>query len=435
MADEAFALSPISARAAQPSEEDYDAISQAFMETSRGRWFLGEYAKRNRNADTSMVLEAVARLEENLAAQRQPEPAPDNGLKEALAAIRSAVDAARVAALDGLALEERLGPVRKGSRIIREIAWRWREIGADGRICDLIDSQINAIEGACGEIASINPLVAFDVIERQLAELGGSEAASAAPQAAAEDSPSAAAPPAPSDEMLAALVEPLQTAASAAAPADDSEATVRASSVLAEQAIATAEAADVMTETVDATAETADLTPGTVDAMVESADPTLETTDAMAETADLAAEIADAMAETADAADEPVGLTAEAADAQDDAILDMIALEMAADDPPDYDEVADIESAEITVAELAQDEPVSVAPEPEPESEPEPMAAAVEPPAVEASLQPALHAAEEPSLGASLISRGILNRPQAAGADPLAPIRRMSQAEKIAFFS
>ena len=97
MADEAFALSPISARAAQPSEEDYDAISQAFMETSRGRWFLGEYAKRNRNADTSMVLDAVARLEENLAAQRQPQPAPDNGLKEALAAIRGAVDEARVA--------------------------------------------------------------------------------------------------------------------------------------------------------------------------------------------------------------------------------------------------------------------------------------------------------------------------------------------------
>ena len=80
MADEAFALSPISARAAQPSEEDYDAISQAFMETSRGRWFLGEYAKRNRNADTRMVLDAVARIEENIAAQRQPPPAADNGL-------------------------------------------------------------------------------------------------------------------------------------------------------------------------------------------------------------------------------------------------------------------------------------------------------------------------------------------------------------------
>ncbi|MDO9062680.1 MAG: hypothetical protein Q7U92_27145, partial [Bradyrhizobium sp.] len=319
MADEAFALSPISARAAQPSEEDYDAISKAFMETSRGRWFLGEYAKRNRNADTSMVLEAVARLEENLAAQRQPQPA-DNGLDEALAAIRGAVNQARVAALDGLALEEKLGPVRKGSRIIREIAWRWREIGADGRICDLIDSQIGAIEAACGEIASINPLTAFDVIERQLAELSGGEAA-ASPQAPAGDTPSASAPPAPSDEMLAALVEPLETATSAAASADDSEAAVRASSVLAEQAIATAEAATTVAETAE------------VALAVETQDAMVETADAMAETADIAVEAVDAMAETDDDATEPQGLAGEAADAEDNAILDMIALEMAADDP------------------------------------------------------------------------------------------------------
>ncbi len=71
MADEAFALSPISARATLPSEEDYAAIAEAFMETSRGRWFLTEYAKRNRNADTRMVLDAVARIEQNLAAQRE----------------------------------------------------------------------------------------------------------------------------------------------------------------------------------------------------------------------------------------------------------------------------------------------------------------------------------------------------------------------------
>ena len=71
MANEAFALSPISARAALPGEEDYAAISEAFMETSRGRWFLTEYAKRNRNADTRMVLDAVARIEQSLAAQKE----------------------------------------------------------------------------------------------------------------------------------------------------------------------------------------------------------------------------------------------------------------------------------------------------------------------------------------------------------------------------
>ena len=50
MADDVFALSPIAARPVMPGDADYDAIRDAFMETSRGRWFLAEYAKRNRNA-------------------------------------------------------------------------------------------------------------------------------------------------------------------------------------------------------------------------------------------------------------------------------------------------------------------------------------------------------------------------------------------------
>jgi hypothetical protein len=107
----------------------------------------------------------------------------------------------------------------------------------------------------------------------------------------------------------------------------------------------------------------------------------------------------------------------------------MIALEMAADDPSDSDDISETGSAEAPTAELAPADPVSVAPEPEP------IAAMEEPRAAEPSLQPALQASAEPSLGSSLIERGILSRPQAAGSDPLAPIRRMSQAEKIAFFS
>ena len=283
MADEAFALSPISARAAMPSEEDYDAIRQAFMETSRGRWFLGEYAKRNRNADTSMVLEAVARLEENLAAQRQPQPAPDNGLKDALAAIRSAVDEAKLASLatlDGLALEDKLAPIRKGSRIIREIAWRWREIGADGRICDLLDSQVGAIEDACGHLASIDPLAAlssgFDVIERQLAELGGGEAVAASPQAAAEHVAPASAAPAPAEEMTAAEPQPVETVAAI----DDSEAAATTASVLAEQAIATAEAAEATAEIVHDVAATADIPAEAIEATAGSAEVTAGTVDA-----------------------------------------------------------------------------------------------------------------------------------------------------------
>src|ERR1700721_735099 len=96
MADDAFALSPISARAALPSEADYDAIQEAFMETSRGRWFLGEYAKRNRNADTKMVLDAVARVEETITAQKKP--VRDPLLDQALTSLRMALGQAREAA-------------------------------------------------------------------------------------------------------------------------------------------------------------------------------------------------------------------------------------------------------------------------------------------------------------------------------------------------
>jgi hypothetical protein len=346
MADEAFALSPISARAAQPSEQDYEAISEAFMETSRGRWFLGEYAKRNRNADTRMVLDAVARIEESLAAQRQP--APESGLAEALIAIRGAVDQARAtasAALDSLALEENLAPVRKGARVIREIAWRLREIGADGRICDLIDSQLSVIQAGCGQISSTGPRtalsVAFDLIEQRIEEFGGSD--TPAPQAAEE---AFAAPyPDPSDQMTAAAAEEIH--ATAATATDNAEAAISTEAIPAEAAEATAEAAD----------------------------------------------------------------------AHDEAVLEMIALEMAAPDPPDADDTSEIDTDEIHVREPPPADPEIIA------ERSGPMAAPAQPPTI------------QPSLGSTLIANGIVRRRHTADSDPLAPIRRMSQAEKIAFFS
>ena len=41
----------------------------------------------------------------------------------------------------------------------------------------------------------------------------------------------------------------------------------------------------------------------------------------------------------------------------------------------------------------------------------------------------------ETSIGAAVLASGILNKPKPPADDPLAPIRRMSQAERIAFFS
>lgn len=353
MADEAFALSPISARATQPREEDYEAISDAFMETSRGRWFLGEYAKRNRNADTSMVLDAVARIEENLAAQRQL--APDDGLMEALAAIRSAVDEARVAAaaaLDSVAPEKNLAPIRKGTRVIREISWRWREIGADSRICDLLDSQVGAIDASCEKISSTGSeaalSAAFDLIAQRIAAFDDSY--TTYPRAANEAVPPPI--PTPADEMpAAAMAEAAQTAAETAA------------------------------------------------------EPTTDAADAQGTAQDAAEDTAD-----------------------DDAVLDMIAFEMALPDPTDIDDPPDIEADDIHVAQSPLARAEIVAPLPEPMVAPAP-------PIVEPSPELSTEPSPELSLGSTLIANGIVRRSTPAASDLLAPIRRMSQAERIAFFS
>jgi hypothetical protein len=334
MADEAFALSPISARAAMPGEADYDAINAAFMETSRGRWFLSEYAKRNRNADTHMVLDAVARIEQNLAAQK--DAAPEHRLAEALAAIGEAVDEARAAAsaaLGDAAADESLAPIRRGAQVIRETLSRLRDIGADGRIYDLMDSAVAAIEAGCEQLASDDAKAAlsaaFDLIDQRIKGFADDDAQSSVREAP----PSATA----GSEALAATAE-----------------AVPPSEVAAEAIAAPSPEAVAATAQIETAATDADV-------------------------------------------------------AHDDAVLDMIALEMAA---PDFDE-PDI--AAISVMQTGSAEAVAQPAQPAAAREPAPV--------------------PQPSLGASLIAHGIVRAPDPSAADPLAPIRRMSQADKIAFFS
>ena len=45
------------------SREDYEAIEAAVMETARGRWFMAEFARRNRHADTERLLASLDRIE------------------------------------------------------------------------------------------------------------------------------------------------------------------------------------------------------------------------------------------------------------------------------------------------------------------------------------------------------------------------------------
>ncbi|MBN8990861.1 MAG: hypothetical protein J0H42_21665 [Rhizobiales bacterium] len=429
MADEAFALSPISARATLPGEEDYAAISAAFMETSRGRWFLGEYAKRNRNADTSMVLDAVARIEQSLAAQKEEslaiqrevadaqreaanaqraaaEAVADNSLAEAklleaLIAIRGALEAAQTSAMgaiDGLALNEKLAPVRKGARVIREIAWRLREIGNDGRICDLIDSQVEVIERGAEQITSDEAKAA---LEAAFASLAGRIA-----EFSEEETPAAVAE-APVAETVTAEAH---VAASVPMVQDEAPAAEAFEAVPAQEEVAQAPISAV--STVAAAAEAG-----------------------VAQAAAAPEQMDTAVIETA----ETVEFNAEAADAHDEAVLDMIAMEMGAPDPLEDDEIAAPVVAEAHFAEPAVEDVGIAAPVVEeapfvepPAARPEIVAELPEP--LAAPPRPVAAAAPEVSLGSSIIASGLVRKPVAAN-DPLAPIRRMSQAEKIAFFS
>lgn len=363
MADEAFALSPISASAAPLGEADFDAIREAFMETSRGRWFLTEYARRNRSADTAMVLDAVARIEQTIESQQQATPA--DALPKALAAIRKSLIEARTiatAALDKSAMNDALAPIQKGVRIIREISWRWREIGGDSRICDILDSQAGAIENAHSQLAARDDMAAlhsaFSLIETTLDELWDCPASTASP------SRSDTAPPETGNEIAALVEEP------------------------ASQSLAMAEAVADESETVAAAAHDAP-----VDAAGES--------------------MAANHGEDANAAE-----FSEQDMAHDDAVLDMIALEMGAPDP---------EEPETALASIERPETPDLVPGPEPIADNSSEHPDREPEASSENPAPS-------SLGASLLASGVVSSPTPRS-DPMAPFKRMTQAEKIAFFS
>jgi hypothetical protein len=439
MADEAFALSPISARATLPSEEDYAAIAEAFMETSRGRWFLTEYAKRNRNADTRMVLDAVARIEQSLAAQREETlereaslqreeglsaqqaaeavaaaAAAQDRLTEALAAIRSSVEAAEesaVEALDSLALEQRLAPVRKGARVLREIAWRLREIGNDGRICDLIDSQVTVIEKGTDQFSSEEARAAlraaFAALQGRLVEFGDD------------------------DRTLAPVAETEAAAPSPAAP-EMAPAAETAEATLAQKVAETLSASHARPDTAGLAAVAAVLAQPETPPAVEKAPQEIVVQEAAVQTADPQ----DVDSEEA----VPQDAVPQDADAEDEAVLDMIAMEMGAPDPISDDEIAEAIAEQARPAEPAPVAPVIVAKAPEPVAAPvppppPPVQKVVQAPPPPPVVAPVPAPAVEMSLGSSLIASGMLRKPVTAANDPLAPIRRMSQAEKIAFFS
>lgn len=149
------------------SQSEYDAIEAAVMESPRGRWFLAEFARRNRAADTNRLLEAIERLYNTAVQSRETVLAehiqsdledmrrsieetrrdlaaikPREGFGNRPAAandLETLASSAERATMDILAAVERL----------QEISEMLRGQGADDDLCDELETHARGIFMAC----------------------------------------------------------------------------------------------------------------------------------------------------------------------------------------------------------------------------------------------------------------------------------------------
>jgi chemotaxis regulatin CheY-phosphate phosphatase CheZ len=151
----------------EPEEADYAAIESAVMETERGRWFLGQFARRNRHAETERLLDSLSRIE------RAVSPGRDSvgidrfrldvlEMSRAIARTRAEIAAIKPPETDGRiieasgeldsivsATEQATSEILAAAERIQEIAWALREAGADASFCDQLDQNSVAVYTSC----------------------------------------------------------------------------------------------------------------------------------------------------------------------------------------------------------------------------------------------------------------------------------------------
>jgi chemotaxis protein CheZ len=150
------------------TDADYEMIAAAVLETARGRWFMSEHARRNRHADTRLVLDAIEKLErmighrhDTVEAERMRVDLVEmmNAItrtKTEIAAIRPTRDASNHFDQASMELDAIVGATEKATSAIlataervQEIAWTLREQGVDASVCDLLDSNAAEFYTAC----------------------------------------------------------------------------------------------------------------------------------------------------------------------------------------------------------------------------------------------------------------------------------------------
>jgi chemotaxis protein CheZ len=149
--------------------ESYASLEALLRASPRGRWFLAEYASRNRSAETELLLEALARIERAVSKPAARHGAPDHvfaellEMSEAIARTRREIAQIRpphqfdkqlvsaTAELDHIveATEKATSDSLEAAEEIQEVAWTLREKGIEIDLCDKIDQRATDIYTAC----------------------------------------------------------------------------------------------------------------------------------------------------------------------------------------------------------------------------------------------------------------------------------------------
>ena len=221
---------------ALPADADYDALCEALMASARGRWFLEEYAKRNRNSDTGLVLDAIAHVEAVVRSERAHQAS--QGVRIELLEMARTIAQTRADVAE--AKPERTGgpSAASGTDVfaaagrLQEVAWTMREHGLDMAMCDQITDLSTAIlsasslrnnpdDGRAQQLAEVLRSLEqrIDAMLRAAAEPPPSDGsadrvAPEQPQLSAVELPAEAAPPpVEPDEQPAAVAAALPEAA------------------------------------------------------------------------------------------------------------------------------------------------------------------------------------------------------------------------------
>ncbi|MGL4635543.1 MAG: hypothetical protein ACRCWF_06165 [Beijerinckiaceae bacterium] len=153
----------------ESSHADYEAIELAVMETDRGRNFLQEYARRNRHADTQVLLSALSRIEKSIAIHREPTEIDKFRLdvlemSRAISRTRAEISSikpeneaggGRIVEASGeldsivAATESATSDILASAEKVQEAAWTMREAGGDPGFCDMLDERATEIYTSC----------------------------------------------------------------------------------------------------------------------------------------------------------------------------------------------------------------------------------------------------------------------------------------------